>query len=174
MWVQILVFVFIYCRSNAGVGWRGRRMPKQLPRSTRVPPVLSFLNICFPKASWSSRSWVPPLGGGAGGLDASPDEILRRRASKQTDDTSGVMRFACCLTSQGDTKNIIRRKQLLFSLFPALTSRHVAASRGICHRTKPARRRIRLPSAGADVRTVGGVEVRRAQTITPLTAQIYF
>lgn len=84
------------------------------------------------------------------------------------------MRFACCLTSQGDTKNIIRRKQLLFSSFPALTSRHVAVSRGICHSVRPTRTRIRLPSAGADVRTVEGVEVRRAQAVTPLTAQIYF
>lgn len=66
------------------------------------------------------------------------------------------MRFACCLTSQGDTKNIICRKQLLFSSFSALTSRHVAPSRGICHRTKAALSAPECRGRCPDCRGCGG------------------
>lgn len=96
--------------------------------------ILSSSNICFPQTSQSSRF---------------PEAVdLRRRTSAQTDDASGVM-SCCCQTSQGDTRSIIRRKQLLFCSFPALTSRRVAASWGICHCADPPRRRIRFPRAGA-------------------------
>lgn len=83
------------------------------------------------------------------------------------------MRFAHCLTSQGDTKNVIRQ-QLLFFLGSCFDK---SSCRGVFGNLSPHEVDVEtdwVPMRGADVRTVGGVEVSRAQAITPLTAQIYF
>lgn len=72
----------------------------------------------------------------------------------------------------GDTENIICREVMLFFL-PALTSRHVLASWGICHGMRTAGRQIPLHVRTPANRLLG-VEVRSAQAIMLLTAQIYF
>lgn len=115
-------FVFTYRRSNGGVGRQGLCERSGNPSGPESHSVLSSPNICFPQTSQSSR------------FPEAAD--LRRRTSAQTDDASGVM-SCCCRPSQGDTRSIIHRKQLLFCSFPALTSRRVAASWGICHRADP-------------------------------------